>query len=55
LKERPKFLGFRNGHSIAYFLSENGGTEMIVATGLAIFVVVCLLLAMVQTPPEIGR
>jgi len=28
---------------------------MIVASGLAIFVVVCLLLSMVQTPPDIGR
>jgi len=28
---------------------------MIVAGGLAIFVVVCLLLSMVQTPPAIGR
>jgi hypothetical protein len=28
---------------------------MIVATGLAVFVVVCLLLSMVQSPPQIGR
>jgi len=28
---------------------------MMVASGLAIFVVVCLLLSMVETPPAIGR
>jgi len=28
---------------------------MIVASGLGIFVVICLLLSMVQTPPAIGR
>jgi len=28
---------------------------MIVATGLIILVLVCLLLSMVQTPPQIGR
>jgi len=28
---------------------------MIVATGLAILVLICLLLSMLQTPPEIGR
>jgi len=28
---------------------------MIVATGLAIFVVICLLLSMVETPPAIGK
>jgi hypothetical protein len=33
----------------------NGVSQMIVASGLAIFVVVCLLLSMVQTPPAIGR
>ena len=32
-----------------------GDMVMIVATGLAVFVVVCLLLSMVQSPPEIGR
>jgi len=31
------------------------GTRMMVATGLAIFVVICLLLSMVQTPPAIGK
>jgi hypothetical protein len=30
-------------------------TRMMVATGLAIFVVICLLLSMVEKPPEIGR
>ena len=30
-------------------------TPMIVAAGLGILVVVCLLLSMVQTPPHIGR
>jgi hypothetical protein len=30
-------------------------TRMMVATGLAIFVVICLLLSMVQTPPAIGK
>jgi hypothetical protein len=33
----------------------HGVSVMIVAAGLAIFVVVCLLLSMVQTPPAIGR
>jgi len=28
---------------------------MMVATGLAIFVVICLLLSMVETPPAIGK
>jgi len=28
---------------------------MIVAAGLAILVVLCLLLSMMQTPPEVGR
>jgi len=28
---------------------------MIVATGLIILVLICLLLSMVNTPPEIGR
>jgi len=28
---------------------------MMVATGLIILVLVCLLLSMIQTPPEIGR
>jgi hypothetical protein len=28
---------------------------MMVATGLAVFVVICLLLSMAQTPPQIGR
>jgi hypothetical protein len=32
-----------------------GGTKMLVAGGLAILVVFCLLLSVVQTPPEIGR
>jgi hypothetical protein len=31
------------------------GIYMIVASGLAIFVVICLLLSMVQNPPAIGR
>jgi hypothetical protein len=31
------------------------GTRMMVATGLAIFVVICLLLSMVETPPAIGK
>jgi hypothetical protein len=31
------------------------GTTMMVATGLAIFVVICLLLSMVETPPAIGK
>jgi hypothetical protein len=34
---------------------QHGVSVMIVAAGLAIFVVVCLLLSMVQTPPAIGR
>jgi hypothetical protein len=28
---------------------------MMIATGLGILVVICLLLSMIQTPPEIGR
>jgi len=28
---------------------------MMVATGLIVLVLVCLLLSMMQTPPEIGR
>jgi hypothetical protein len=34
---------------------QDEGTLMMVATGLAIFVVICLLLSMVQTPPAIGK
>jgi hypothetical protein len=29
--------------------------KMIVATGLAVLVIFCLLLSMVQTPPPVGR
>ena len=36
-------------------IGKYGVSPMIVATGLAIFVVICLLLSMVQTPPDIGR
>jgi hypothetical protein len=35
--------------------SVDEGTLMMVATGLAIFVVICLLLSMVETPPAIGK
>ena len=38
--------------------NRNGGDErylMIVAAGLGVLVVFCLLLSMVQTPPAIGR
>ena len=38
-----------------YRVSRSGVSLMIVASGLAIFVVICLLLSMVQTPPPIGR
>ena len=31
------------------------GRDMMVAAGLAVLVVFCLLLSMVQKPPEIGR
>jgi hypothetical protein len=31
------------------------GAIMMVASGLAILVVVCLLLSMVQTPPAVGK
>jgi hypothetical protein len=31
------------------------GTSMMVATGLAIFVVICLLLSIIETPPAIGK
>ena len=37
------------------FTEQEWGSLMIVASGLAIFVVICLLLSMVQTPPPIGR
>jgi hypothetical protein len=30
-------------------------SRMMVASGLALFVVICLLLSMVQTPPAIGK
>ena len=42
------------GMTIAYCVGDRG-TLMIVASGLAIFVVVCLLVSMVQTPPAIGQ
>ena len=31
------------------------GSNMMVATGLALLVVFCLLLSMVETPPDVGR
>jgi hypothetical protein len=31
------------------------GSIMMVATGLAVLVVFCLLLSMVETPPDVGR
>jgi hypothetical protein len=36
-------------------LRRRGKVLMMVAAGLAIFVVICLLLSMVETPPAIGR
>jgi hypothetical protein len=36
-------------------ICRNEVISMIVAAGLAVLVVLCLLLSMVQTPPAIGR
>jgi hypothetical protein len=44
-----------SGPSIARRRVGKRESFMIVASGLAIFVVVCLLLSMVQSPPYIGR
>jgi hypothetical protein len=40
---------------IAFPICRNEGILMMVATGLAILVVFCLLLSMVETPPDVGR
>jgi hypothetical protein len=40
---------------IALAVDRNEGTIMMVATGLAILVVFCLLLSMMETPPDVGR
>jgi len=54
----PKIPGFLQIlETVAELLHHTAdeGTIMMVATGLAIFVVICLLLSMVETPPAIGK
>jgi hypothetical protein len=36
-------------------MGRNEGIIMMVATGLALLVVFCLLLSMIETPPDVGR
>src|SRR5579872_2136965 len=43
------------GNRSALLSAEVENRTMLIAAGLAILVVICLLLSMVQTPPEIGR
>jgi len=43
------------GLQIALEVCQRWRSNMLVAAGLAVLVVVCLLLSMMQTPPEIGR
>lgn len=40
---------------IALPIRRNEGIIMMVATGLALLVVFCLLLSMMETPPDVGR
>jgi hypothetical protein len=43
------------GISIAWPIGRGEGIYMMVATALAVLVVFCLFLSMVENPPDVGR
>ena len=55
LRGRVKIISTASGMKIAVRSSKSGEHDMLVAGGLGVLVVICLLLSMVQTPPDVGR
>jgi len=55
LRGRVKIISTASGMKIAPRSSKSGEHDMLVAGGLGVLVVICLLLSMVQTPPDVGR